>query len=65
MSPSLQTLRATASFSPWWHLVPLALSGAALIVACVVHALVGTDINGNAAAEVPVAAPTQPDAHGA
>jgi hypothetical protein len=65
MNSTLQTLRASASFSAWWHLVPFALSGAVIVLACVVQTLVGTDSDSNAAVETPVAAPMPSDAHGA
>lgn len=64
MKSTLQIVRATASFSAWWHVVPFALSAVAIVVACLVQVLAGGDTGNDAVVEVPVTVPIPVDAHG-
>lgn len=65
MNPTLHILRAHASFSGWWYLVPFALCASASATVVVAQALAAADPDVEAVVEVPVVAPLAIDAHGA
>jgi hypothetical protein len=58
MNPSLQDLRATASFPARWHLVPLLVSSVAIVAACAAQAVSGGARQDAKLAQVALAAPT-------